>query len=80
MHSRGALSGSPCTVPNESGALRQPHFSGSISPQGLKTEPVVARQFEQWQLYASTKASKTSKATYRQPQRPWSTRSLMPGA
>jgi hypothetical protein len=24
----------------------------SISPQGRKAEPVVARQFEQWQLYA----------------------------
>jgi hypothetical protein len=35
-------------------------FSGSISPQGRNAEPVMARQFEQWQLYATTKSSATS--------------------
>src|SRR4051794_9910686 len=53
-------------------------FSGSISPHGLKTEPVIARQFEQWQLYASTNSSATSNSTARHPHRPFSTRATMP--
>jgi hypothetical protein len=35
-------------------------FSGSISPQGKKAEPVIARQFEQWQLNATMNSSDTS--------------------
>jgi hypothetical protein len=35
-------------------------FSGSISPQGKNAEPVTARQFEQWQLKATTNSSETS--------------------
>jgi hypothetical protein len=48
-------------------------FSGSISPQGRNAEPVAARQFEQWQLYATTNASETSNATAVQAHRPRST-------
>jgi hypothetical protein len=36
------------------------NFSGSISPQGKKAEPVIARQFEQWQLNATMNSSETS--------------------
>jgi hypothetical protein len=45
-------------------------FSGSISPQGRNAEPVAARQFEQWQLYATTNSSDTSNATALQAHRP----------
>jgi hypothetical protein len=48
-------------------------FSGSISPQGKNAEPVAARQFEQWQLYATTNSSETSNATTLHAQRPLST-------
>jgi hypothetical protein len=48
-------------------------LSGSISPHGKKAEPVIARQFEQWQLYATTNSSAISHPTALQPQRPLST-------
>lgn len=48
-------------------------FPRSISPHGKNAEPVVARQFEQWQIYAATNSSETSYSTARQPQRPFST-------
>jgi hypothetical protein len=51
-------------------------FSGSISPQGKNAEPVAARQFEQWQLYATTNSSETSNATALHAQRPLSTTAL----
>jgi hypothetical protein len=35
-------------------------FSGSISPHGRNAEPDIARQLEQWQLYATTNSSATS--------------------
>jgi hypothetical protein len=63
---------------NESAPFVTLIFSGSISPQGLKYEPVIARQFEQWQLYASTNSSATPNATPRHPHRPRSTPTLMP--
>jgi hypothetical protein len=40
--------------------LRHSQLSGSISPQGKKAKSVIARQFEQWQLYATTNSSATS--------------------
>jgi hypothetical protein len=48
-------------------------FARSISPHGKNAEPVVARQFEQWQLRAATNSSETSYATALHPQRPLST-------
>jgi hypothetical protein len=51
-------------------------FSGSISPQGKNAEPVSARQFEQWQSYATTNSSETSKAIALHAQRPLSTTPL----
>jgi hypothetical protein len=42
----------------------------------MKAEPVSARQFEQWQLYAATNSSDTSYATALHAQRPPSTTSL----
>jgi hypothetical protein len=51
-------------------------FSRSISPQGRNAEPVAARQFEQWQLYAATNSSETSNATALHAQRPLSTTAL----
>ena len=35
-------------------------FSGSISPHGKNAEPVNVRQFEQWQLKATTNSSETA--------------------
>src|SRR4029450_960450 len=66
------MSGSPITSTDPAPFVTR-SFSRSISPQGRNTEPVVARQFEQWQLNAATKASSTSYAMALQPQRPLNT-------
>ena len=53
--------GSPLNI-SESSPFVTLSFSGSISPQGKNAEPVIARQFEQWQLNARTNSSETSYA------------------
>jgi hypothetical protein len=47
-----------------------------MRPVGKKAEPVIARQFEQWQLYAATNSSGISYATALHAQRPLSTAPL----
>jgi hypothetical protein len=51
-------------------------FSRAISPEGRNADPVSARQFEQWQLYAATNSSDTSYNTALHAQRPLSTPEL----
>jgi hypothetical protein len=61
--------GSPLNI-NDSAPAVIVIFSGSISPQRRKAEPVIARHREQWQLNATTNSSATLKATVLQAQRP----------
>src|SRR6476646_6789964 len=68
-------SGSPSTS-DEPAPVVTVSFSGSISPQGKNADPVIARQFEQWQLYATTNSSETSNATALHAQRPLNTTEL----
>jgi len=49
-------SASPSSV-NDSAPFVILNLSRSTSPQGKNAEPVVARQFEQWQLYAAMNSS-----------------------
>jgi hypothetical protein len=67
MKKRPALSAAHRVVPvgvaehiNEPAPSVTVSFSRSISPQGKNAEPVIARQFEQWQLNATTNWSETS--------------------